>query len=163
MLQKMQSWLKNYKQHVHITTPEVFVLVVLIVFGSFLSFKIPLGAGFDEETHLLRVWEMSAFKWIPNSRLSTDMHFPAFYWDNSYRRQAILDPVDPGFWRNDASTPIDGTGFVHENLTTRSVYSPLLLLPQSLVMFFLGRLLHLPALIVLIAMRLAGLLCYTLL
>ncbi|OGO61976.1 MAG: hypothetical protein A2032_05990 [Chloroflexi bacterium RBG_19FT_COMBO_49_13] len=163
MFTRLQLLHQNNHRQIKLTIPETLVLVVLILTGSFLAFKIPLGAGFDEETHLLRVWEMSAFKWIPNSRLSTDMHFPAFYWDNSYRRQAILEPVDPGFWRNDASTPIDGTGFVHENLTTRSVYSPLLLLPQSLVMFFLGRLLHLPALIVLIAMRLAGLLCYTLL
>jgi len=147
----------------HLTAPELFVLVILLLFGSFLAFRIPLGAGFDEETHLLRVWEMSAFEWIPNARLSTQMHFPAFYWDNSYRRQAILQPVDPTFWSENAGISIESNGFVEENLTTRSVYSPLLLLPQSLMMFFLGRVLQLPALTVLFAMRLAGLLSYTLL
>src|SRR4030042_685123 len=163
MLQKMQSWLKIYKQHVHITTPEVFVLVVLIVFGSFLAFKLPLGAGFDEETHLLRVWEMSAFEWIPNARLSKDMHFPSFYWENSYRRQVIIELINPNFWKINADIPIDGMGFEEGTLTTRSVYSPLLLLPQSLIMFFLGRGLYLPALTVFIAMRMVGLVCYTIL
>ncbi len=84
---------------------------------------------------------MSSFEWIPNTKLSNQMHFPAFYWDNSYRRQPILEPVEPDFWSNNAETPIDGFGLVAENLTTRSVYSPLLLLPQSLVMFFFGRVL----------------------
>jgi uncharacterized membrane protein len=163
MLHDVQTWLKNHKILSSIATPELFVVFVLLVFGSFLAFKVPLGAGFDEETHLLRVWEMSAFEWIPNAKLSTQMHFPAFYWDNSYRRQAILEPVDPNFWSNYADTSIEASGDVPENLTTRSVYSPLLLLPHSLVMFFLGRVLHLPALTVLIAMRMAGLLCYTLL
>ena len=163
MLQKMQSWLKNYKQQGYITTPEVFVLVVMIVFGSFLAFKLPLGAGFDEETHLLRVWEMSAFEWIPNARLSKDMHFPSFYWENSYRRQVILEPINPNFWKINADIPIDGIGFEEVTLTTRSVYSPLLLLPQSLIMFFLGRVLYLPALTVFIAMRMVGLVCYTIL
>ena len=163
MLRKLQARWKNHKKLSGITSPEIFVLVVLLFFGTFLAFKIPLGAGFDEETHLLRVWEMSSFEWIPNTKLSNQMHFPAFYWDNSYRRQPILEPVKPDFWSTYAKTPIDGFGFVSENLTTRSVYSPLLLLPQSLVMFFFGRVLHMPALTVLIAMRIAGLLFYTLL
>ncbi len=162
MINKLQTWWKLHKTGKLITAPELFVLVILMVFGSFLVFRIPLGAGFDEETHLLRVWEMANFNWIPNEKLATDLHFPSFYWDFSYRRQAILEPVDPGFWEIYASTPIDAFGFVDENLTTRSVYSPLLLLPQSLVMYFLGRMLHLPALTVLIAMRMAGLIIYTL-
>jgi uncharacterized membrane protein len=160
---KLPTWWKGHNNSSGITSTEIFVLVVLLFFGMFLSFTIPLGAGFDEETHLLRVWEMSSFEWIPNTKLSNQMHFPAFYWDNSYRRQLILEPVEPDFWSNNAKTPIDGFGLVSENLTTRSVYSPLLLLPQSLVMFFFGRVLNLPALTVLIAMRMAGLLFYTLL
>jgi uncharacterized membrane protein len=163
MLIKLQTWWNRQKYLSDITSPEVFVLVILLFFGTFLSFRIPLGAGFDEETHLLRVWEMSSFEWIPNTKLSNQMHFPAFYWDNSYRRQPILDPIEPDFWSNFSKTPIDGFGMVSENLTTRSVYSPLLLLPQSLVMFFFGRVLHLPALTVLIAMRILGLIFYTLL
>lgn len=160
---KLPIWWKEQNNTSGITSPEIFVLVILLFFGTFLSFKIPLGAGFDEETHLLRVWEMSSFEWIPNNKLSNEMHFPAFYWDNSYRRQPILEPVEPDFWSNYAETPIDGFGLMAENLTTRSVYSPLLLLPQSLVMFFFGRVLNLPALTVLISMRMAGLLFYTLL
>lgn len=163
MFNKLQVWIQNHNKLNRLTPPEIFVLLILIVFGSFLAFRIPLGAGFDEETHLLRVWEMSAFDWIPNEKLATDMHFPAFYWDFSYRRQTILEPIDPNFWNIYADAPIDSLGFVEENLTTRSVYSPLLLLPQSIVMFSFGRMLHLPALTVLIAMRLAGLLAYTLL
>ena len=108
---KMQSWYKNHKTLSYITAPEVFVLVVLIVFGSFLVFKLPMGAGFDEETHLLRIWEMSAFEWVPNARLSKDMHFPSFYWENSYRRQVILEPINPNYWQINADIPIDGMGF----------------------------------------------------
>jgi uncharacterized membrane protein len=163
MPESIQSSVNKRSIFQRFTAPELFVLIFLLLFGSFLAFRIPLGAGFDEETHQLRVWEMSAFECIPNARLSSEMQFPAFYWDNSYRRQAILQPVDPAFWSENGGISIESNGFVEENLTTRSVYSPLLLLPQSLVMFFLGRLLHLPALTVLVAMRLAGLLSYTLL
>ena len=163
MSPNLLSLLKSHKSLNWLTTPEIFVLVVVILFGSYLAFRVPLGAGFDEETHLLRVWEMSAFSWIPNQRLATGMHFPAFYWDHSYRRQAILQPVDTNFWNIYANTPIQAMGFKDETLTTRSVYSPLLLLPQSLIMFSLGRELHLPALTVLIAIRLVGLFSYTLL
>jgi uncharacterized membrane protein len=163
MLQKLKTWIKNPKRLSFISAPEFFVLIVIIGFGSFLAFKVPLGAGFDEETHLLRVWEMSDFEWIPNARLSKDMHFPAFYWDNSYRRQVIIEPIQPDFWKINADIPIDGNGYVEENLTTRSVYSPLLLLPQSLIMFLFGRVFNFPALTVLIAMRLLGMLCYALL
>ena len=65
-----------------------------------------------KRTHLLRVWEMWAFYWIPNQKLGDDMHFPAIYWDFSYRRQAILEPIDPKFWHEYENVPIDGLGFV---------------------------------------------------
>jgi uncharacterized membrane protein len=160
MLQRFQPLILKFSKPSWITGVELFVICVLLILGGYMVFTVPLGAGFDEETHLLRVWEMSAFYWIPNEKLGDDMHFPAIYWDFSYRRQAILEPIDPKFWHEYENVPIDGLGFVDAKLTTRSVYSPLLLLPQSLVMYTFGRVLDMPALKVLFAMRFAGLLTY---
>jgi uncharacterized membrane protein len=38
---------------------EIFFTALILVFGAFLIFVTPIGAGQDEETHLARIWEMS--------------------------------------------------------------------------------------------------------
>jgi len=146
------------------SAPEAFLLVVLGAIGLVAVFVIPLGAGHDEETHMERVWEMSAFHFLPNERLGTpEFPYPQTFREISYRRQLLLRPIPPDFWASNAGIPIGGADYFYGAVRTRSTYSPPLLLPQALAMRYLGRKFDMPFLDVYYAVRLAGLASYALL
>jgi uncharacterized membrane protein len=149
--------------HTSLSAPEKFTLIVVFVFGLVASLATPLSAGYDEETHFIRAWEMAHLYFVPNEQLGAKLPFPALYWDLSYRRQPIVEAVEPGFWSAYGSLPLDARDYVYANVETRSVYSPVLLLPQALTIRYLGLSLKVPALVVYFACRLAGLLSYLLL
>ena len=144
----------------HLHNAEIFLLAVLLIFGVAVCLLLPISAGYDEETHLMRVWQMSGGAFLPNEE---KVPFPAIYWELSYRRQFIVRAVDADIWEKFGSLPMDAYDYVYGTVETRSVYSPPLLLPQALVMRFLGRSERLPALPVYYIVRLIGLLSYTLL
>jgi hypothetical protein len=147
-----------------LSNPERFLLAALIPLGSLASFLLPLGAGYDEEAHLARVWEMSAFSFVPSTRLGTEgFPYPDTFLQISYRREPLVRPVPLDFWSLYAQMPIDGLGYHFGPIQTDSVYSPVLLLPQTLVFSLLGRGSGLGFLAVYYAMRLAGLVSYVLL
>ena len=146
-----------------ITAPEKFVVLVLLFLGGISILNIPLSAGYDEETHFIRTWEMAHYYFIPNEQLGSQLPFPAIYWELSYRRQPIVQAVEPGFWNKYAGLSLDSHDYIYTKVETRSVYSPVLLLPQALTLRLLGLSLQLPALDVYYACRLVGLLSYLLL
>ncbi|GAB4489465.1 MAG: hypothetical protein OHK0031_13160 [Anaerolineales bacterium] len=137
------------------------MLAILLVFGAIVVFLLPVGGGYDEETHLMRVWEMSSLVFLPNEKLGNEMPYPAVYWEMSYRRLFLVRPVSANFWQEYGGLKIGAHDFIYDNAQTRSVYSPPLLLPQAILMRYLGRLYDLPALSVFYLLRLAGLLSYT--
>ena len=139
---------------------EIYLLAVLLTFGVAVCLLLPISAGYDEETHLMRVWQMSDFTFLPNEEKTP---FPAVYWELSYRRQFIVRAVEADFWATYGSLPMDAYDYVYGTVETRSVYSPPLLLPQAMLMRFLGRSERLPALPVYYLIRLIGLFSYTLL
>src|SRR5215510_7871536 len=100
---------------------------------------IPPGAGYDEEDHLVRVWELSAFSLIPGQLSAQELKYPTLFRDLAYRQQAHSGIIESDFWRKYARTPLAEHGFVRHELKTKSVYPPPLLLPQALVMRLLGR------------------------
>jgi len=155
-----KNWIKDiFSAH----TPEIYLIAILCIFGISTCFLMPVGGGYDEETHLIRVWEMSGLTFIPNDKLGNEMPFPAVYWEMSYRRPFIVRAVEPDFWEKYSELSIDAHDYIYGDVETRSVYAPPLLLPQALVMRYLGRSLQLPALTVFYACRLIGLLSYLLL
>jgi len=111
----------------------------------------------------MRVWELAHLRFIPNEASRNELPYPAIYWNLSYRRPVLVRPVEPGFWTRYGSVPIDGEGYLYAGPKTRSVYSPPLLLPYTLVMRYLGLKLQFSALTVFYASRLAGLATYALL
>jgi len=143
-----------------ISAPERFVVLALLVFGGIACLGIPLSAGYDEETHFVRAWEMAHLYFVPNEQLGSKLPFPAIYWELSYRRQPLVEAVEPGQWSRYGSLKIDAHDYIYSNVVTRSVYSPLLLLPQALTLRYLGLRFQLPALAVYYACRLVGLLSY---
>ncbi len=146
-----------------ITAPEIFVILVLLIAGAVAILNVPLSAGYDEETHFVRAWEMAHYYFIPNEKLASQLPFPAIYWELSYRRDPIVQAVQPGFWSKYGGLSLDSHDYIYATVETRSVYSPALLLPQALTLRLLGLSLRLPALTVYYACRLIGLLCYLLL
>lgn len=140
------------------------MLGALIPLGCLMSFLLPLGAGYDEEAHLARAWEMTAFSFVPNTRLGTEgFPYPAAFREIFYPREPLIRPVPLYSLSRYAQMPIDGMGYDFGPIQTDSVYSPVLLLPQALVLTSLGRRLDLSLLIVYYAMRLAGMVSYVLL
>ncbi len=141
---------------------ENFILLTVLIFGLAMIVLIPPGAGYDEEDHLLRVWELSSFSFIPGQLTPHEMKYPTLFRDLAYRQQANSGIMDPDFWKQYAQTPLYEHGFIRRELKTKSVYSPALLLPQAIVMR-LGRSTGAPALPVLYTCRFAGLLSYLIL
>lgn len=135
----------------------------LAVFGTLSALLLPVGAGWDEETHLVRVWDLAHLRLLPNEVSRQELPYPAIFWKLSYRRPLQVRPIDPGFWETYGAASIDAQGYLYDGPTTRSLYSPPTLLPYVLVMRFLGLKFDLPALVVFYAGRLAGLAAYTLL
>jgi len=139
---------------------ELYTIIVLLVFGLLVCFLLPVSGGYDEETHLMRIWEMSALEFIPNTALGQELPFPAVFWEMSYRRDVIVRAVEPGFYETYRTFSLDSLDYVYKGVETRSVYSPPLLFPQAMVMRYMGLRAQLPALTVYYAIRITGLLCF---
>src|SRR5215213_5898279 len=142
---------------------EVLFVLTLLIFGIPMILLIPPGAGYDEEDHLIRVWELSAFSVLPGQMSPQEMRYPTLFRDLAYRQQANAGIIDSDFWRQNARLSLYERGFVRRELITKSAYSPALLLPQGITLRMLGRTADLPALPVFYACRFAGLLSYLLL
>jgi uncharacterized membrane protein len=124
---------------------------------------IPPGAGYDEEDHLVRVWELSALSFVPGQMPPQELKYPTVFRDFAYRQQGSMGIIDSDFWQSYTRAAMYERGFVRREIDTKSVYSPVLLLPQGLAMRLFGRVAGLPALPAFYATRFAGLLSYLLL
>ena len=159
----MLSSLMGRENNAYMSKPEIFILFILLLFGMPMILLIPPGAGYDEEDHLVRVWELSAFSFIPGGMSPQEMQYPTVYRDFAYRQQGSTGVIEAKFWQNYASASLYERGFVRRDLNTKSVYSPALLLPQALTLRLFGRVADLPALTVFYLCRFAGLVSYTIL
>lgn len=152
--------LRTMANQISISKVEIFLVSILLTFGIPMILLIPPGAGYDEEDHLVRVWEISGLSFIPGELSPKDMKYPTIFRDLAYRQQASLGIIDSDFWRTYADVPLDEHGYVHREINTKSVYSPALLLPQAIAMRYFGRIAGLPALQVFYLTRFAGLMSY---
>ncbi len=163
-LRRFRAQLKNASPRaVKFHPAELFLLVTLAVFGTAFSLATPLGAGWDEETHMVRVWDLAHLHLIPNEVPRNQLPYPAIFWNLSYRRQLIVRPVSVDFWSEFGAEPLDGQGYQYDGPKTRSYYSPPVFAPYALVLRYLGLKFGLSALTVFYACRLAGLATYAML
>ena len=159
----MFSSAKDRMKNVHLSGVEIFLLLILSLFGLPMILLIPPGAGYDEEDHLVRVWELSASSVIPGQLSPQELRYPTVFRDFAYRQQGSAGVIDSEYWRSYARAALEEHGFVRREIDTKSVYSPGLLLPQAVAMGLFGRIADLPALPVFYLCRLAGLLSYLIL
>ncbi len=144
-----------------IQKPELLFLAIALLFGVGLCFLIPVGAGFDESTHLARIWEISGGTIIPNQKLSQGPFFPNAFAEVSYRSRFFYTPVEKDFLTKYGGTRIDWNNF--NDTKTRAVYFPLMYLPQAFIVGVLGRVLNAPILWMYYLSRLVNVLIYGLL
>lgn len=137
---------------------EILFIIVTLVLGGCAVFIIPPSEGYDEDQHLLRVWEMSALRFIPNESLGHNFPYPA-----TFQYMLLTQESTAVAWNKYSGLRMDGLDYIYSGLATRSIYSPLLLFPQSIVMRYLGRALNSPVLVVFYGCRLASLLSYLIL
>ena len=159
----MLSTLQDRARHVSLSRVELALLLVLLIFGVPMILLIPPGAGYDEEDHLVRIWELSAGSFIPGQMSPQELRYPTVFRDFAYRQQGSTGVIGSDFWESYARAGLDERGFVRREIDTKSVYSPALLFPQAITMRILGRSADLPALPAFYLCRLAGLLSYLLL
>ncbi len=141
--------------------PEIFFVFILLFFGILHLINTPLGAGFDEDTHIARIWEMSKGVLLPNQYLSQGPYFPQVFYQLSYRQQKTLTPISLTQWNDQLRAKIDWNNMIFHN--TRATYFPLLYLPQAFMMGLFNRVLDLPVAFTYYLLRLSYLLTYALL
>ncbi|MDQ3006715.1 MAG: DUF2142 domain-containing protein [Chloroflexota bacterium] len=154
--------LKSMVNNVRISGVEILLLAILLAFGIPMLLLIPPGAGYDEEDHLVRVWEMSAFSFIPGQIPPQEMKYPKIFRDFSYR-QRVSGIIDADFRQEYYDASLYQFGSVSRDIDTKSVYSPALLLPQAVFMRYFGRPAHLSAITIFRMCRFASLLSYLIL
>ncbi len=137
-----------------------FVVLVILLTGTFLLIITPMGANYDEETHIARVWEMSLGHLLPNSLYHEVDFFPRVFFDSSFRRFVNFPVIDLATWKEQASLRIDFNDFI--KYTTRAVYFPTTYAVAAVVMGVTARLFDLPILYVYYAIRFSYLLIYCL-
>ncbi len=143
-----------------ISRGQTALILALLPLGLVAVVTVPLGGGFDEIEHFRRTWEMAAGHLVPNSALGEQVPAPRVMRQLSYREQPIVRAVEDDDWRRYGTLPLDAAGWETERVATRSIYSPAVLAPQAVLVHLFGRRVELPALPLLYAARLAGLLSY---
>ena len=156
----MLSLLKARVTNTPTSRVELLFVLFLLIFGIPMIVLIPPGAGYDEEDHLVRVWELSALSFIPGQLSPRELQYPILFRDFSYRQQGSLGVIENEFWQKYARASFYEYGIVRREIDTKSVYSPALLLPQANVLRLFGRDTSVPALTVFYACRFASLVSY---
>ena len=137
--------------------PELFFLIAVLGAGLWSAVITPLGAGFDEDAHLARVWQIAHGEMIPNRQGSAD-GFPSGFLGVSYHLYKNMTPVSIGMWARQFEVKIDPSETI--SFPTRSPYFPLMYIPQALVMRLVLLLFRAPAAILYYLARLSYLALY---
>jgi hypothetical protein len=143
--------------------PALLFLILGVIIGMMYAVAVPYGAGFDEEQHIVRIYDIAGYNFLPNRNppnFNSTLTFKEFF-DLSYQRRYVQSPAFDMF-----SPEKFGQKFSHADadivygFATRSIYSPVIFAPQAILAKLFWMRLDLPILPVVIAMRMAGLLVY---
>jgi len=143
--------------------PAIAFLILGVIIGALYAVTVPYGAGFDEEQHIVRIYDIAGYNFLPNRNppnYNSTVTFKEFF-DLSYQRRYVQSPAFDMF-----SPQIFGQKFSRSEtnnvygFATRSIYSPVIFAPQALLARLFWMKFDLSILPVVIVMRLAGLLIY---
>lgn len=138
--------------------PSLLLLIIGLTAGLVLCVMIPFGTGFDEDQHLVRVFDIAGLDFLPNRDANGDTVAFSEFFTLSYRRY---------FFENQASNLLFTEYFNvkpdYRNMyyvKTRAVYPPLIYLPQAFIAGFLWIIYRFPIIPGTIILRMVGLLIY---
>jgi uncharacterized membrane protein len=153
----------HYQPHrsflLFLKTPAILFLIIGFLVGGAYCVAIPYGAGFDEETHLVRIMDIAWLHLLPNRSKNATMTYRDFF-NLSYQRRKFNDPAADLFSPEKFQQGLDNSNMLR--VQTRSIYSPIIFFPQAFVVGIFWRILQMPIIPVVILQRLAGLLLYLL-
>lgn len=141
---------------------RVFLFLALLI-GTIYCVIIPYGAGYDEERHIVRIYDISLGYLLPNRNPPTYKSTITLkeFSDLSYQRRIVQSPAFDMYSRE---VFLKRFGRQEENLVygyiAGSIYSPVMFLPQALVARLFWSRFDLPILPIVILMRVAGLCVY---
>lgn len=141
--------------------PEIFFSLLILILGIVLLLITPVGANFDEDTYMARIWEMSLGHVIPNSYLGNEGSLPGGFYSLSYRRQVNLPAIDMDTLNQQLKVTINDEDLMAYQ--TRAKYFPTLFIFQAVVMRYFGPHLHYPIMVLYYLLRFSYLLLYCLL
>ena len=130
--------------------PERTLLILGIIIGLLYCVFIPYGAGFDEETGLVRVFDISGLHFVPNISPYT----PSEFYTLSYQRRYFQSPAFDQFSKENIFKKIDWNNMAGGKTIT--TYFPANYLLQAFVAGIGLRVFNGPVLLVVIFMRLIG-------
>ena len=146
-------------QNRNFVSPANLFLIFGLLTGIIYSIFIPYGAGFDEEQHVLRVFDIARLHFLPNrsapgKTTSSYLDFIAL----SYQRRYFQSPAYDLLESDKFLKPLDKDQIIE--VATRSIYPPLTFLPQAALARIFWLKYDFPIIPINILMRLAGLLVY---
>jgi uncharacterized membrane protein len=137
--------------------PATFFLIASLLIGILYCIFIPYGAGFDEERHLVRIYYMSQYHFLPNFP-DPQIHEDVF--DLSYQRRRTQTPAYDMFNAENFGRRFSTFNQIRYGQRTQSIYSPVMFLPQAFIGRFLWWKYDFPILPTIILQKIAGLLIY---
>jgi uncharacterized membrane protein len=138
--------------------PATFFLISSLLVGILYCIVVPYGAGFDEERHLVRIYYMSQFHFLPNFP-KPEIHEDVA--ELSYQRRLVQSPAFDMFSRETFFRRFSTFNKIRYGQKTQSIYSPVIFLPQALVGRILWWKYDFPILPTIVIQRMIGLLIYS--
>ena len=157
---RISTWKKKLGQ------PEIFFPLIILVVGIISIIITPLGANFDEETYIARIFEMATGHIMPNSFIGSGDNYPLVLLSDSYRQDVNLWPVDGPTLLDQAKDKINWNSANSGSLInykTRAVYFPTLFVLQAILMRIMGIWFNFPIIIIYFTIRFSYLLTYVIL
>jgi uncharacterized membrane protein len=130
--------------------PEQILLFLGIIIGLLYCVFIPFGAGFDEETGLVRVFDISGMHFVPNK----SPYAPSEFYTLSYQRRNYQSPAFDLFNTENFSKKIDWNNMASGRTIT--TYFPANYILQAFVAGIGFRVFNGSVILVTIFMRLVG-------
>lgn len=143
--------------------PATVFLTLALLIGAIYCVVIPYGAGFDEERHIVRIYDISKGYLLPNRNPPTYKSTITYkdFSELSYQRRFVQSPAFDMFSRE---LLLKRFGRGEENLLygyiAGSIYSPVMFFPQAILARVVWLMFDLPILPGIILLRLAGLTVY---
>lgn len=134
--------------------PEIVFMIIGILAGIPLSIFVPYGAPFDEESHVIRVYDMAKGHLIPNRADDKGIAFIEFF-SLSYKRRYLQTPANNMFEPELFFLKADKANVT--DATNHSTYSPVVFLAEAVIAHIGWVRMNLPILPVIILMRIVGL------